>query len=572
MTNLNSILDKSWTRLDCDVLILGSGLAGLLLSVLLHERGANVVLASKENFSDSNTFYAQGGLAAVTSSQIPNLISEHLNDTIKSGAGLTDIKVASEIIASAPYLVQQLSRFGMEFDRNSDGTFEMALEGGHSKARVLHSKDTTGKAISNALLKTAREKAASQPAFELIEYCYAFNLLNDGQKVIGAEVLHDGVIKQISAGHVVLATGGVGQIFSRTTNPLVATADGVALAYRSGAMLADLEFVQFHPTALALPGAPAFLISEAVRGAGAILKDDNGNPFVRNFHPDGDLATRDVVARAIHQTMIDNNLPSVNLDLRPIGKRTLLKRFPNIIETCRRFGVDPLQQAVPVCPAAHYFMGGVLSDACGRTSLPGLYAIGEVACTGLHGANRLASNSLLEAGVMAVKLADLLIGGSNSISCAGGTTPQSLSKTKPGMSNGALNTTNKALNTSSPKDNWDVPTSLPEFKTKMYEHASLVRSHSRLHKLLDYIQSNRGAAVSINVANISSANLLLVGELIATAANNRTESRGAHFREDFPGSNDTLFARRQAVSLGSWDWLDESKGFAKIDKQSTFPA
>ncbi len=242
----------------------------------------------------------------------------------------------------------------------------------------------------------------------MIEYCFACKLISDGEKIRGAEVLHDGVVKRIYADHVVLATGGAGQIFSRTTNPLVATADGAALAYRAGATLADLEFVQFHPTALALPGAPAFLISEAVRGAGAALLDGDGKPFVKNFHPDGDLATRDVVARAIHQTMMSHNLPSVNLDLRPIGKQTLLERFPNIVETCGRFGVDPLEELVPVCPAAHYFMGGVLSDANGRTSLPGLYAIGEVASTGLHGANRLASNSLLEAGVMAIKLAALL--------------------------------------------------------------------------------------------------------------------------------------------------------------------
>lgn len=557
MENLNSIVDQDWTRLDCDVLILGSGLAGLLLSVLLHERGASVILASKENFSVSNTFYAQGGLAAVTSNLAESLISGHLHDTIKSGAGLTDTKVAAEIIAAAPYLVQQLTRCGMNFDKTRDGSFEMALEGGHSEARVLHSKDTTGKAISNALLRTARKKSSTQPDLKLIEHCYAFNLLNDGQSISGAEVLHNGVVKQIYASHIVLATGGAGQIFSRTTNPLVATADGLALAYRSGAVLADLEFVQFHPTALALPGAPAFLISEAVRGAGAILKDDHGNAFVKNFHPDGDLATRDVVARAIHQTMLSNNLPSVDLDLRPIGKQTLLQRFPNIVETCRQFGVDPLQQAIPVCPAAHYFMGGILSDAWGRTSLPGLYAIGEVACTGLHGANRLASNSLLEAGVMALKLADLLSDDSGRISGAGqaNRAPQSTPPTP-----------------SAPFTPGAVPLALPEFKSKMYEHASLVRSQSNLHRLLDYLQTKRSTAASTNLANISSANLLLVGDLIATAAINRKESRGAHFREDFPSSNDAMFARRQAVSQGDWFWLDDTNSFAKIDKQSTFPA
>ncbi len=554
MKNLNIVLNDGWTRLDTDVLILGSGLAGLLLSILLHDRGAAVTLASKETFSDSNTFYAQGGLAAVTSNEFLDSLSEHLNDTIKSGAGLTDPEVARQLIDAAPRLVRELTRLGMLFDKDASGAYALAREGGHSKARVLHSKDTTGKAISNALLENATGKAVNSPNYNMIEYCFAFNLLSDGEKITGAEVLHDGVVKRIYAEHVVLATGGAGQIFSRTTNPLVATADGAALAYRAGATLADLEFVQFHPTALALPGAPAFLISEAVRGAGAVLLDGDGKPFVKNFHPDGDLATRDVVARAIHQTMMANNMPSVNLDLRPIGKQTLLDRFPNIVETCRRFGVNPTEEPVPVCPAAHYFMGGVLSDAYGRTSLPGLYAIGEVASTGLHGANRLASNSLLEAGVMAIKLANLL--------------------DTSGSSHQKLMATNKtlAMTLGNSSDNFSVPSSLPTFKSNMYEYASLTRNQTQLRKLLGSIQSDRVPSTSFSVANICSANILLMGELVTAAALNRTESRGSHFREDFPRVNDQLFARRQAVSAGRWQWLEAGSNFAKIDKQSALTA
>jgi L-aspartate oxidase len=548
MKKPNIAMDGNWTQLDTDVLILGSGLAGLLLSILLHERGAAVTLASKETFSDSNTFYAQGGLAAVTSNGLVDSPAEHLSDTIKSGAGLTDPSVANQIIATAPQLVQTLVQLGTKFDKNGSGAFALAREGGHSKARVLHSKDTTGRTISNALLQTATAKASEATDFNMIDYCFACNLLTDGQKITGAEVLQNGVIKKIYAKHVVLATGGAGQIFSRTTNPLVATADGVALAYRAGATLADLEFVQFHPTALSVPGAPAFLISEAVRGDGAILLDGNAKPFMKRFHPDGDLATRDVVARAIHHTIMADNLPSVNLDLRPIGKQTLLQRFPNIIETCRRYGVDPINEPIPVCPAAHYFMGGVLTDAFGQTSLPGLYAIGEVSSTGLHGANRLASNSLLEAGAMAISLAELL---------SANVQPEPVNSPLPNRSSFV---------------DLRVPTSLVEFKSNMYEYASLTRSQSKLEKLLHLAQSQTRSFPSLNVASMCAANLLLVGQLIATAAINRKESRGSHFREDFPVANDALFARRQTVSSGNWQWLENTAGFAKIDKQSIIPA
>jgi L-aspartate oxidase len=547
MKNLNIVENDGWTRLDTDVLILGSGLAGLLLGILLHDQGAAVTIASKEAFSDSNTFYAQGGVAAVTANNFVDSITDHLHDTIKSGAGLTNEAVAKELIAAAPLLVHELSRLGMGFDQGADGSYELAREGGHSKARVLHSKDTTGKAISTALLENIEHKASSSANFNMLEQCFAFNLLQDGQKVIGAEVLHKGQIKRIYARHTVLATGGAGQIYARTTNPLVATADGVALAYRAGATLADLEFMQFHPTALAKPGAPAFLISEAVRGAGAVLLNGNGEPFVKNFHPDGDLATRDVVARAIHSTMLNGNLSSVGLDLRPIGEQTLLKRFPNIIATCKMFGVDPTHEPVPVCPAAHYFMGGVLSDACGRTSLPGLYAIGEVASTGLHGANRLASNSLLEAGVMAINLAKLL----------------------SASANGALSLLTKPCSTLGTKeDQYSVPSSLTSFKQHMYEYASLTRSEAGLTKLSSLMKKDGWQSASFNVANICAANVFLIGELIATAALNRAESRGAHFREDFPKLNDQLYGRRQAVSQGRWHWLDTSSEYAKIDKQS----
>lgn len=539
---------------------MGSGLAGLLLANLLQERGAAVTLISKETFSDSNTFYAQGGLAAVTADNIIDSPAEHLKDTIKSGAGLADEVVAKNLILGAPNLVQELSRFGMSFDTKPNGNFELAREGGHSKARVLHSKDTTGKAISNSLLSAAQEKAKSDPNFRMLEYCFAFNLLTERNRVVGAEVLHNGAVTRIMAKHVVLATGGAGQIFSRTTNPLIATADGVALAYRAGATLADLEFMQFHPTALAKPGAPAFLISEAVRGAGAILKDEHGEPFMHKFHADADLATRDVVARGIHATMLRSGSQSVSLDLRPIGNVAVLERFPNIVDTARKFGIDPLTEAIPVCPAAHYFMGGVLTDEVGRTTLPGLYAIGEVANTGLHGANRLASNSLLEAGVMALNLADALTdtreNAVNAVTLFDYATTQ------------ANEMPIKRDEKHSNKFDLKIPQSTTTFQSAMFEFASLTRSQAGLLKLQELNASNISHKAILNVANISAANMLLVGELMTTAALNRTESRGSHFREDFPALDDSQFARRYAVRNGNWFYLSRPNLAMQIDKKS----
>ena len=541
--------DIRWSRLDTDVLILGSGLAGMLLGILLLDSGARVTIASKETFIDSNTTWAQGGLAAVTPTNFIDSLSDHLADTTKSGAGLTDEFVARELIGSAPLLVQILNNLGVNFDRSADGNYELAREGGHSRARVLHSKDTTGRTLANVLLEQLKRRTTADGTnLTMLEHCFAYNILRIDGRAAGAEVLHRGAAKRIYARHVVLATGGAGQIYSRTTNPSVATADGVALAYRAGARLCDLEFMQFHPTALAKPGAPAFLISEAVRGAGAILIDGNAVPFARKFHADGELATRDVVARAIHSTMLSQELPSVGLDMRPIGEQNLLTRFPNIVSTCRTFGIDPIAEPVPVSPAAHYFMGGVWTDVSGQTTVPGLYAIGEVANTGLHGANRLASNSLLEAGVMAIKLAGLLSANKNV-------------------------TVLPRLNAMGSFDDggFSVPSSLQDFKRYMYAHASLIRTEAGLNALKAKMVDKRLAPISLNVQTICSANIFLVGNLITTAALMRNESRGSHFRADFPGQDEQL-TRRLAVSNGNWQWLDPSDVPVKIDKQSALTA
>jgi L-aspartate oxidase len=505
-----------------DVLILGSGLAGLILALDLARLNYSIVVATKAELLDSNTSYAQGGLAAVTGALAIDSPELHLQDTLKSGAGLTDPAIAKSIINDGARLVRRLEDLGVNFDKDVAGRTELALEGGHSRSRVLHSKDTTGRTISTALVEQVR--ASSR--IHVLEQAIAAELLLSDDRCAGAHLLHNDSAINIRAGAVVLATGGVGQVFERTTNPSVATGDGIALAYRAGARVVDMEFVQFHPTALALDDAPAFLISEAVRGAGAILLDGEGQRFAHRYHPDAELATRDVVARAILSTMRDQNLPSVFLDMSGIDG-SIEKRFPNIVRTCRSFGIDPLRQAIPVAPAAHYFMGGVWIDSDGVTSLPGLYAIGECASTGLHGANRLASNSLLEAGVMGMRVAERIAIDEPRIARSPLVQPLSVP--------------------------YLVPKNMHEFRRCMYRYAGLVRDRDGLEKLM---QMPGTPVASLTAEALQQANVFQVGKLIAQAALERKECRGAHWRSDFPFIDNEKYLRRYFQTCQENGWLD----------------
>ncbi|MBU6452857.1 MAG: L-aspartate oxidase [Cyanobacteria bacterium REEB67] len=492
-----------------DVLILGSGLAGLLLALsLLENSEAALVLVCKAGLSDSNSSWAQGGVAAVTGANPFDSPQIHYEDTLKSGAGLTDPRAAAEIIFSGGRLIEALDHLGVAFDRNPQGLRDLALEGGHRQPRVLHSKDTTGRSITSALVAKLISAQQAGKNITILENTQAVRLLCDDKRCYGAELLSETGLEHWQAAHTVLATGGLGQVFARTTNPVVATGDGVALAHRGGANLADMEFVQFHPTALRLDGAPAFLISEAVRGAGAILLDHKGRRFVKRFHEDGELATRDVVSRAIHTVMSEHELNEVFLDLRPIGAEKIKERFPNIVKSCAQYGIDVLRAPVPVAPAAHYMMGGVQAAVDGRTSLTGLYAIGEVACTGLHGANRLASNSLLEAGVMALRLADLL---------------KDVQLSEGMVDFAALPQLAAVV----------IPDQLEAFRRAMYRQAGLVRSASGLSAILDYKDCRLQSIENAAAHDFTAANIFLVGRLIAAAALSRRESRGAHLRDDF---------------------------------------
>jgi len=525
---------------SADVLIVGAGLAGLLAALKLAESGASIVLACKAGLSESNTNYAQGGVAA--SLRLPNSGSNndspahHLEDTIRAGAGLGCEEAATAIINGGEQLITELLRFGVTFDRDRNGNLALALEGGHRRARVVHNHDTTGLSITSALINALRSKiesARAQPNILVLENSFCLSLINYEQVCLGAFVESEGERLRILSQHTILATGGLGQVFSRTSNPAIATGDGIALAYRAGVDLIDLEFIQFHPTALDLAGAPAFLLSEAVRGAGAILLDATGERFMPRFHDDAELATRDIVARAIHSVMESQGGRPVYLDLRPIGAAGLKERFPNIASACKAWGVDPLNHPVPVSPAAHYSMGGIMTDVNGRTSIERLYAIGECASTGLHGANRLASNSLLEAGVMAIKVSELL-------------NRQKFFELKAVADKGLINKSYAPL---------AMPGAPDILKQMMYRHVGLVRDGNCLRATLNYLRESSHPAFPTNRTVIEQANLGLISELIARSAMMREESRGGHYRLDHPNTDDRVFRKRLRVSAHGADWL-----------------
>ncbi|PWT95431.1 MAG: L-aspartate oxidase [Candidatus Melainabacteria bacterium] len=526
-----------------DFLVIGSGLAGLLAALKLGEAGADVVIASKECLQDSNTSFAQGGLAVSLPSNQFDSPELHFADTLKSGCGLVDPLAAHEIIFAGTELIEELARFGVHFDSDGNGGLSLSFEGGHSRPRVVHDKDATGRSITHSLILTIKE-LAKKGNVHILEDAFSQSLLLRDQVCLGAQLEVNKRTLSVIAGHTILATGGLGQIYARTTNPAIATGDGIALAYKSGAALVDMEFVQFHPTALAVNGAPAFLISEAVRGAGAILTDQRGKPFMAEFHKDRELATRDIVARAIQSVMQREGTNEVLLDLTPIGSKKLLSQFPNIVKTVRQFGIDALKEPIPVSPAAHYFMGGIMTDVNGNTTVKGLSAIGECASTGLHGANRLASNSLLEAGVMAVKSAEYLL----------------KSRSPTGSTIG--------LPASHPLS--DAPTLLPidlaRLKTEMYESVGLIRSDKSLKRMLSVLSESRSSSTPLTRAGLEAANIYWLAQLITKSALLRKECRGAHFREDYQLANDSIYAKRLVISRSEYSWLPVESNKWKLTK------
>ncbi|MEN7548863.1 L-aspartate oxidase [Rapidithrix thailandica] len=506
-----------------DFLVIGSGLAGLTfaLKVAEAEPDKQVMVITKAVENEANSHYAQGGVAAVTNFRLDSF-EKHIEDTLIAGSYLCDPQVVELVVKEGAQRVQDLIKLGVPFDKTQEGELDLGLEGGHSAPRILHFKDTTGAAILSVLL----EKAKHQPNIEILTHLFALDLLvsGDHDKVCQGAYTLDTASKSlltIQASVTVLATGGSCQVYSSTTNPLVATGDGVAMAYRAGADVRDMEFIQFHPTSLYNPGkSPAFLITEALRGAGAVLRNARyQKEFMYDYDERGPLAPRDVVARSIHHEMKKHGDDFVYIDARHLGDQKLKDHFPNIVRTCKQLGYDLTTDLLPVVPAAHYFCGGIHADTQGRTSIANLYACGECAHTGLHGANRLASNSLLEALVFGYRAAE------DSLEQFDRITSQT----------GRLADVTQAAST--PVEAQWVADQTGILKSIMGKYAGIVRNENELlqaQKQLLAISSKTEAVYVRSYPTQSLCelrNLLTVAQLIIRDALQRKESVGLHYME-----------------------------------------
>ncbi len=511
-----------WTA-RADAIVVGSGVAGLTSALHLRDVGLRVLLVTKAQIDEGSTRWAQGGIAAALSDE--DSPEDHMSDTMIAGAGLCDPEAVTVLVTEGPHAVEELMEWGARFDTEPSGSIALTREGGHHRDRIAHAGgDATGREVSRALVAAVH----ASPEIEVIENALVLDLLRSADGSAQGVTLHvigtgqrDGVGAALAPA-VILATGGIGQVFGQTTNPYVSTGDGVALAVRAGASVADIEFVQFHPTVLWLgPHAQGQqpLVSEAVRGEGAILRDDAGVAFMADEHPLADLAPRDIVAKAIMRRMRATGSEHVWLDGRHLGADVWVRRFPTILESCRLRGIDPVTDLIPVAPAQHYVSGGVRTDIDGRSSIRGLYACGEVACTGVHGANRLASNSLLEGLVFSRRIASAVI--------ADALLPaEPVSQGTPGVL---------------------IPVHMRRpMQRIMDEDAGVLRSAASLRRAAAWLTEAVRTAppdVSPTTENWETTNIMTIAQVLVRHALLREETRGSHWREDFPESETDWQAR-----------------------------
>ncbi len=499
-----------------DFLIIGSGVAGLRAAIELAQAG-DVVVVTKDEMAESSTEYAQGGVAVAMSDE--DEVGIHFEDTLKAGDGLCREDAVRVLVEEGPERIAELIRWGAEFDRQGS-KLDFTLEAAHSRRRVLHAHgDSTGKEIERVLIKRVQ-------CFENIRrmpFSMSMDLVTDGESCFGAYVLQKQRPVKILARATVLATGGAGQLFARTTNPRVATSDGMAMAIRAGVLMEDMEFIQFHPTVLYAPSAPQFLLSEAMRGEGGVLLNIYGERFMKNYHPDGELAPRDVVSRSIISEMVKTKSTHVYLDLTHLDGEFLKRRFPRIYRTCLNYDLDITRDRIPVSPAAHYTMGGIKTDTEGRTSLRGLFSAGEVACTGVHGANRLASNSLLEGLVYGARAGRAAI--------------------DDALKEGELQTA-LGINLG---DNLSTIENIENLRTQvrrlMWEKVGIIRCNESLSKarkaLEELIPTVSGQYVTKQELELK--NMVNTARVITEAAYHRLCSIGAHYRSDYPEKEGCYF-------------------------------
>lgn len=549
---------------EADFLVIGSGLAGLLFALKAARHGS-VLVVTKTVMPESNTLYAQGGIAAVWSPD--DSFESHVEDTLVAGAGLCKREVVELVVREAPDRIRDLIALGTSFSRREssvdDPDYDLGREGGHTHRRILHAKDATGREIMRACV----EAVQAQPAIRVLESHLAIDLITDGKFLPTAQTiscwgayvldLKRQSVVTVRARATLLATGGAGKVYLYTSNPDIATGDGIAMAYRAGVPVGNMEFVQFHPTCLYHPAAKSFLVSEAVRGEGAILKRPDGEPFMKRYHPKAELAPRDIVARAIDNEMKVHGYQHVYLDISHRDPDFVRRRFPMIYEKCLGFGFDMTREPLPVVPAAHYFCGGPITDVNGATNIRRLYVAGETAMTGLHGANRLASNSLLEAAVFGHRAAQHAI----ALLAQDPTQPPRLPEWNPGS---AVDSAESVVVT----QNWE------EIRRLMWNYVGIVRSNRRLARALKRITLLQEEIHQyywdflVTGPLIELRNLALVAELVVVSAIMRKESRGLHYTIDYPESNPAWL--HDTVVLRSERFIPDAEFLASLHKRQSF--